>query len=334
VSSVDRSTGAVRASAIRVVTGATTEGCGLSPVAHLLVDRDGIVVRANDSLLDLVGRSQDVVGRPLRELGLEDRGVPLSSLIHGVIRGDGTTKTAAFECSSADGVTRRVTVAVTAVGRNGRRLGTSVTLVHADAAGRIDGRHVLGREALRSLAAELDAANAELRSRQAELLLTNEQLRLTRDELLSATSVLVSTRAQLVKVTAAQRLAAEERRRTRRVLEAAVGGLRLAIAVIDRDLRVTAWSRRATELWGVGLDAVRDRPLADLDIGIPIDQIHDAARACIEAGTCQQERLVNATDGSGRHVVARIVCVPLWNPSGHLRGAAILIDTLGTHNAP
>jgi PAS domain-containing protein len=129
-------------------------------------------------------------------------------------------------------------------------------------------------------------------------------------------------------VTAAQRLALEERRRTRRMLEDALGGLGIAMAVVDRDLRVTAWSSRAAELWGPGLDAVCDRPLAHLEIGLPIGEIHDAARACIDERACPEERRSDATDCWGRRVVARVVCLPLKDAAGHIQAAAIVIDTL------
>jgi two-component system, chemotaxis family, CheB/CheR fusion protein len=83
----------------------------------------------------------------------------------------------------------------------------------------------------------LETANEELQS-------TNEELETMNDELEQRTDELNDVNA---------------------FLESVLGSLGAAVAVVDRDLQVTAWNDAAFELWGLRLDEVLGKHFLNLD---------------------------------------------------------------------
>lgn len=139
--------------------------------------------------------------------------------------------------------------------------------------------------------------NEELQSSNEELETMNEELRLRTGELNRAT-VLV---------------------------ESMLASMRIAVAVVDHELRVQMWNDRAKELWGVDIDHVRGRHLLNLDIGLPVGQLRHALRASL-AGEKTDEQRLNARDRRGRDVVCRVTTAPLADISGAVAGAIVMME--------
>lgn len=64
-------------------------------------------------------------------------------------------------------------------------------------------------------------------------------------------------------------------------LESILTSLRSAVAVVDRDLHVRTWSRRAEDPWGLRADEAVMKNFLNLDIGLPVDQLRAPIRACL-----------------------------------------------------
>ena len=95
--------------------------------------------------------------------------------------------------------------------------------------------------------------NEELQSTNEELETMNDELRERTDEALRANSFLGSILA----------------------------GIHQSVVVVDKQLRVTAWSRAAAELWGLRDEEVQGEHFLNLDIGIPVQQLRDALRSAV-----------------------------------------------------
>ena len=123
----------------------------------------------------------------------------------------------------------------------------------------------------------------------------------------------------------------EFRQRTQEVhdvnafLESILVSLHAAVIVVDADLRVVAWNDRAFDLWGLRADEVQGQHFANLDIGLPVDEVLPAIKAAA-TGHAAEELLVGATDRRGRSIRCRINCSQLLSANREVRGVIVLLD--------
>ena len=135
-----------------------------------------------------------------------------------------------------------------------------------------------------------------------ELQSTNEELETMNDELQQRTNELNEVNA---------------------FLESVLGSLRAAVVVLDKDLHVTGWNDAAFELWGLRPEEVLGRHLMNLDIGLPVEQLHGPVREVLY-GDGQPEITLQAVNRRGRPVTTRIELVPLDGRDG-VRGAIVMM---------
>ena len=108
----------------------------------------------------------------------------------------------------------------------------------------------------------------------------------------------------------------ELRERTDETLQAnsflgsVLSGIQQGVVVVDRTLRVIAWSRRATDPWGLRDDEVEGEHLLNLDTGIPVQRLRDPIRQVL-AGEKAAEFEVDGHDRRGEPVHVRIAVAPL-----------------------
>ena len=90
-------------------------------------------------------------------------------------------------------------------------------------------------------------------------------------------------------------------------LEAILTSLRSAVVVLDRDMRVQVWNDQAQDLWGLRSEEVAEEHIMNLDIGLPVDQLHQPVRAALagddgaveaHAGRCQPARAIDRLPGA------------------------------------
>ncbi len=94
------------------------------------------------------------------------------------------------------------------------------------------------------------------------------------------------------------------------------------MVVLDPDLVVTAWSSAAADIWGVSAQEAEGQFFLNLDIGLPVGELREPARAAL--GGQEIESLpVPAHDRRGKLVIASISFVPLLGAGGDPRGAIL-----------
>jgi two-component system CheB/CheR fusion protein len=141
--------------------------------------------------------------------------------------------------------------------------------------------------------------NEELQSTNEELEAMNDELRERTDETSQANSFLASVLA----------------------------GIQQGVVVVDRSLRVLAWSGRTADLWGLRDHEVEGENLLNLDIGIPVQRLRDPIRRVL-AGETAAEVELEGHDRRGKPVRVRVEVAPLENLPGadEPLGAVLLVS--------
>jgi two-component system CheB/CheR fusion protein len=81
--------------------------------------------------------------------------------------------------------------------------------------------------------------------------------------------------------------------------------------VVDRDLQIRKWSRRAEDMWGLRQDEVLHKNFLNLDIGLPVDRLKAPIRACLARESEFLDVTVEATNRRGQPVQVHVTCTPL-----------------------
>jgi two-component system, chemotaxis family, CheB/CheR fusion protein len=221
-------------------------------------------------------------------------------------------------------------------------------------------------EAQQSTQEELETTNEELQSSNEELETTNEELQSANEELETMNEELQSTNDELEQVNRELQRRTEELSQSNAFLGAVLGGIDSGVIVVDRELRVTAWNPMSEELWGLRAPEVQGQHLMNLDIGLPIDKLRPALKAClgranngepvrpdgaeprtdgaddaawtkrvtsgserIGAGGSVRERVeLEATNRRGRAMRMQATLTPLTNPAGSTLGVILLLNPL------
>lgn len=111
-------------------------------------------------------------------------------------------------------------------------------------------------------------------------------------------------------------------------LETILTTMGLAVAVLDKDLRVQIWNGQARELWGLSPDEVEDQNMLALDIGLPVELLTPALRATLN-GADGEELVVQATNRRGREFDCKITVLPLQGRSDNgASGAIVMMETV------
>jgi two-component system CheB/CheR fusion protein len=143
----------------------------------------------------------------------------------------------------------------------------------------------------------------------------NEELQSTNDELQSINEQLHLTTAQ---VDAANGF-----------LETVLAGLRAGVVVVDDELRIRSWNRRAEELWGFRSAEVTGQHFLNLDIGLPFDGVRPLLRAASGPDAEFGEVMLQAVNRRGRTVAVRVACSPLGpgRNGDRTAGAVIVMES-------
>ena len=124
---------------------------------------------------------------------------------------------------------------------------------------------------------------------------------------------LQSTNNELQSVNEEVRLRTEEYNRANNFLNAILLSLRGAIIVIDRESNVLAWSAKSEEMWGLRADEVQNKPLFNLDFGLPLEQIREPINNCLNHDQTQQDFVISAVNRRGKTFDCRLSIDALWN---------------------
>jgi two-component system, chemotaxis family, CheB/CheR fusion protein len=307
----------------------------IDPVAQFVVDGGGRLTLANERARALFGIGPSDLGRPFQDLEVSFRPTDLRAAIQeaSVERRPAFRQGIAFATQAGEPRYLDIQV-IPMLATDGVFLGAKIGFVEVTRYRRLQeelqtSKHELetAYEELQSSNEELETTNEELQSSNEELETTNEELQSTNEELETMNEELQSTNEELETINTELRQRGEDLNHANSLLKSILGGIRVGVAVLDRNLRVMLWNDRAEDLWGLRADEVRDGHFMNLDIGLPVEQLRQNIRACLAGESTQERTILEARDRRGRPIRCEITCAPLLNPEREIRGAIVLMET-------
>ncbi|GAA1781894.1 PAS domain S-box protein [Luedemannella flava] len=295
-----------------------------SPVAQIVVTSDGLVALTNRQAEALFGVSSRDVGRPFRDLDMSYRPVELRRFIDQAQVERRGTRVGDVEYFRAPGELVHLDVHINPlVATDMSLLGVALIFHDVTASRRLhDELEQANRqletayEELQSTNEELETTNEELQSTVEELETTNEELQSTNEELETMNEELHSTNDELQNINEQLRERTSELDTANAFLEAILSSLQAGVAVINRDLHVQIWNRRAEDLWGLRREETIGQHFLNLDIGLPTDQLRPLIRSALNDGVQPAELRLEAVNRRGRTVYVRVACMPLADADG------------------
>ena len=303
------------------------------PVAQIAVDRRGHLLLANQQARQLFGLVPTDLGRLLQDLELSYRPVELRSHIDAVFLSRSAVTLKEVGWAPAKGEARVLEVQVVPLASlaegNGAPLGVGVSFLDLTLQHRLadELRHAhqdleTAYEELQSANEELETTNEELQSIVEELETTNEELQSANEELETMNEELQSTNEELRSMNDQLQQRSDELRYVNTHLHSILGSLSAAVVVLNADLKVEIWSDKAQELWGLRGDEVRGHSFLDLDIGLPVGNLAEPMRACLDSGPRGTVSLIDGVNRRGRPIRCQISCTRLGDGPG---GAGVIL---------
>jgi two-component system CheB/CheR fusion protein len=312
------------------------EAFAASPVAQLGLTPDGLVALTNRQLEKLFGVSSRDIGRPFRDLDVSYRPVELRRFVEQAQVERRTLRVNDVELVRNSEVTHLEIQVSPLTGTDASLLGVNLIFHDVTAARRLQDEleHTnqqleAAYEELQSTNEELETTNEELQSTVEELETTNEELQSTNEELETMNEELQSTNDELQSINDQLQMSTTQLDEANAFMETVLTSLEAGVAVVDQDMRVRMWNRRAEDLWGLRSCEVLGQHFLNLDIGLPVDRLRPVVRSALGTSGSADEITVDAVNRRGRDVVVRVACTPLRNLDGGLigQGAIIMMES-------
>jgi two-component system, chemotaxis family, CheB/CheR fusion protein len=305
------------------------------PIAHMVVDTAGFIISINERARATFGLATADVGRPLQDLEISYRPVDVRSMIDEAYRNrlPGIVHDVERRASNGDLQYFDVEV-VPLLDRGATPLGASISFTDVSGYNRIyrdleRSKNDLetASEELQSTNEELETTNEELQSTVEELETTNEELQSSNEELETMNEELESTNTELQTINAELQERSIQLDRVNTFMEQIMGNLQLGVAVLDKDLRVQLWNKRAVDLWGVQANETVGQPLLGLDIGLPLAELANPLKKCLNGSDGFQELTVQATNRRGKSFTCRVQCTAMGGLDG-ARSVILLMEAV------
>jgi two-component system, chemotaxis family, CheB/CheR fusion protein len=289
--------------------------------AYVVIDSDGIMVFANAQARRMLEVGDADVGRPFQDLAISYRPVELRSRIEEVHRQGRPIRIEHQDYlrSPADPIRLSIEIAPLATA-GGNATATLLTFSDTTRTYQLQQDLVAANEELETTNEELQSTNEELETTNEELQSTNEELETTNEELRATNEELEATNEEL-------RRQSDVAITFQQYTEAILRSTNAGIIVVDRDLKVRSWNRGSESVWGLREDEVVGQNLAELDIGLPVQQLAPAAQAVIDGGE-PAELHISAVDRRGRPIRCRVRITSLIYPDRASHGAVMIIEEL------
>jgi two-component system, chemotaxis family, CheB/CheR fusion protein len=301
-------------------------------VAQLVIDTEGRLALANTQARGLFNLSASDVGRPLQDLEASYRPLELRSRLDQTV----AERRPLFERDvvfSIDGTEHHVDVQFTPLqSAGGELIGISIAFDDVTRAQGLRSELESAKrelesayEELQSTVEELETTNEELQSTNEELETTNEELQSTNEELETMNEELQSTNEELLTMNDELTDRTDDAVRANAFLSSVLGSFPEAVVVLDPELLVTAWSQAAADLWGLDAEEAEGQYFLSLDIGLPVGQLRDPARAALggkESGPVS----LPAHDRRGKPIHAIVSFSPLRAQDGETGGAILTMS--------
>lgn len=302
------------------------------PNAMLVVNEDGALVVANREARELFGLRREDLGRPFRDLQVSFRPIELRSRLEDAREAGGPLVVEGVDYRAGDDDRQLEFWIGPLMGRNDETAGLCIAVRDTtrfrelnDELKRAYDELETAYQELEATNEELETTNEELHSTVEELETSNEELQATNEEFETMNEELHATNEELEALNEQLRDKSDELDLVNAYLEAIVASLRVAMAVVDREKRVEVWNELAWELWGLREDEVRGRPLTDLEIGLPLEQLRERLDLALQGGE-PEATMLEARDRLGFPLQCRVTCASLYDSTAELRGAILLME--------
>ena len=290
------------------------------PIAQIVVDISGNLSLINLRARLLLSLTNQDLGRPLQDLQISYRPAELRSRIEQVYAERLPVQLNNVELSNStesNSIYLDIEI-IPLMDTNADLLG--VLIVFQDATRYNHLQHELVRstqeletasEELQSANEELETTNEELQSTNEELETTNEELQSTNEELETMNEELQSSNEELQTTNEELRDRTDELNRVNAFLESILTSLQMGMVVLDNRLSIQVWNSGAVNLWGLQAEEVLGFFFFDLDIGLSVEELRGAIRACQSGVSDYQEIILNAVNRRGKTIPCRVLCTPL-----------------------
>ncbi len=305
-----------------------------APVSQVVLDARGHLTMANHQARAQFGLSNQDLGQPFADLERSFRPLELRPAIDQAVAEGRTFALKEVEWRRAGGETEFLDVQVLPLRDNGGvPLGVTLTFAPVTAYKRL--QEELQRshlelesayEELQSSNEELETTNEELQSTVEELETTNEELQSTNEELETMNEELQSANEELQTMNEELRQRSDELNQVNTFLQSILASFRGGVVVVDQNQMVLVWNHKAEDLWGLRSEEVQGVHFMNLDIGLPVEQLHQPIRSCLSGEKRSQELILSAVNRRGRPITCQIVCTPLLGPGDEVRGAILLME--------
>ena len=305
------------------------------PLAHLVVDGGGYLISINQRARSLFGLVTADIGRPLQDLEVSYRPAELRSMIDEAYRDRRPVEARDVERRSGSGEAQYFDVEVVPLLDNDATLlGAGVTFMDVTGSNRLYRELERSKqeletasEELQSTNEELETTNEELQSTVEELETTNEELQSSNEELETMNEELESTNTELQTINTELQQRSIQLDRVNSFMEQIMANLDVGVAVLDRDLRIQLWNRRAEDMWGVRAGETVGQPMLTLDIGLPLAELAGPIKACLSDGDGHQSLTLSATNRRGRQFTCRVQCSAMAGSEG-VRSVILLMEAV------
>jgi two-component system, chemotaxis family, CheB/CheR fusion protein len=308
-----------------------------SPNAHLILDRDGFLVMANQKARELFNLTPRDLGQPFQDLEVSYRPVELRSSIQQAYSQNSPVALHEVEMfGGSNGNPLYLNILLTPLQITGDS-STGMSIVFTDVS---EHKHLqtqlehanqdleTAMEELQSTNEELETTNEELQSTIEELETTNEELQSTNEELETMNEELQSTNEELETMNDEISLRSEELNRTNAFLESILTGLRNGVVVLDTDMLVQAWNKKSEDMWGVRANEAVGHNFFSLDIGLPVEQLRKIILSVLSGEEYLADTILQATNRRGREIRIQVTSTPLSIASREIRGVILILEQL------
>jgi two-component system, chemotaxis family, CheB/CheR fusion protein len=311
-------------------------------VPQVIVDANGVLTLVNQQARIQFGLAMSDLGRSFQNLELSRRPADLRAAIAQAVTDGRPAVVKEAEWSRPDAESEFLDIQVNPLrdpGQNGV-FGVSLTFSNVTAPRRLRDKVQQANaelenayEELRSANEELETTNEELQSANEELETTNEELQSTNEELETINEELQSANEELQTMNEELRQRSDELNEVNTFLESILASFGGAVVVLDRDLMVLVWNEMAEELWGLRPKEVKDRHFLNLDIGLPVEQLAQPIRQCMN-GDETPSVTVDAVNRRGKSIQCHVACTPLRDTNNGTRGVLLLMEEVGGRVSP
>ena len=308
----------------------------VDPVAQIVVDINGVITLANQQARSIFNINLKDIGRLLQDLEISYRPVELRSRIDQVHVNRHPVALKDIEWFNPERETSYdldIQIIPLTQESTDELLGVKIIFTNVTRFKHLQQDLVSANqeletayEELQSTNEELETTNEELQSTVEELETTNEELQSTNEELQTMNEEMQSTNEELQTMNEEMRQSSDELNRVNTFLESILTSLRSGVVVVNPELHILIWNRKAEDMWGLRFDEVFSNHFMSLDIGLPIEQLRQPLREILNSGAISQEVILNSINFRGKAIECQIILTPLNNSTSDIQGVILLME--------